>query len=370
MGGRAVAGAWGRAELQDFRSRVRGVVLGTAVGDALGAPLDGQTAEEIAAAHGPEGLTAPVPAYGRLGAVTDVTQLSLFTVDGLIRAQVRRDTGAWHPPSDLHRAWRRWTATQHDWGPDERRKDDGWLAREEWLYARRAPHRPTLLALRGTTMGTPADPRNPGERGPHAAARSAAFGLLVGWEPRLVAQLAVECATQTHGHPTAYLAAGAYAVTVHGLARGEALPQAVRTAIGAIAPWPGHQEVTGALEAAEAAAEPPAPLEADAGADEVLAAAVRCALGGEDTRHALCLAVNLGGPASVTGALTGGLLGALHGETALPPAWLAELEGRPTLVVLADDFAVEMTQGPALHGPSYASPGWLARYPRGPRAED
>ncbi len=214
-------------------------------------------------------------------------------------------------------------------------------------------------------MGTPAEPRNPRERGPHAAARSAGFGLLVGWEPQLVAQLAVECAAQTHGHPTACLAAAAYAVTVHGLARGEALPQAVRTAIGAVEPWPGHQEVVKALEAALAGAEePPHPLEADAGADEVLGAAVRCALDGEDVRHALCLAVNLGGPASVTGALAGGLLGALHGETALPPAWLAELEGRPTLVVLADDFAVEMTQGPALHGPSYASPGWLARYPR------
>ncbi|MFE5209937.1 ADP-ribosylglycohydrolase family protein [Streptomyces sp. NPDC056600] len=360
-----MAGAWGRAELQDFRSRVRGVVLGSAVGDALGAPLDGLTPGAIVAAHGPEGLAAPVPAYGRLGAVTDVTQLSLFTVDGLIRAQVRRDTGAWHPPSDLHRAWRRWAVTQDDWGPDERREGDGWLAREEWLYARRDPHGPTLLALRAESMGTPAEPRNPRERGPHAAARSAAFGLLVGWDPRLVAQLAVECAAQTHGHPTACLAAGAYAVTVHGLARGEALPQAVRTAIGAVEPWAGHQEVVKALEAALAGAEePPHPLEADAGADEVLGAAVRCALDGEDVRHALCLAVNLGGPASVTGALAGGLLGALHGETALPPAWLAELEGRPTLVVLADDFAVEMTQGPALHGPSYASPGWLARYPR------
>ncbi|CAO0835458.1 ADP-ribosylglycohydrolase family protein OS=Streptomyces microflavus OX=1919 GN=HUT09_14085 PE=4 SV=1 [Streptomyces microflavus] len=49
-------------------------------------------------------------------------------MDGLIRAQVRRDTGAWHPPTDVHRAHLRWAATQHDWGPDERRKDNGWLA--------------------------------------------------------------------------------------------------------------------------------------------------------------------------------------------------------------------------------------------------
>ena len=49
----------------------------------------------------------------------------------------------------------------------------------------------------------------------------------------------------------------------------------------------------------------------------------------------------------------------------LYPAWLAELEGRPTILELADDFAMEMTQGAALHGPAGSSAAWLARYPRG-----
>ncbi|GDY76095.1 hypothetical protein SAV31267_055800 [Streptomyces avermitilis] len=205
----ATAGAvWGRAEQQDFRSRVRGTLLGTAVGDALGAPLDALSLDEIREAHGPLGLVDLTFGHGRRGAVTQLTQLTLFSLDGLIRAQVRRDTGAWHPPTDLHRAYLRWAATQHDWGPDERRKEDGWLAREEWLYARRSPSRACLLGLADETMGTPGAPKNPGETGPEAAARSAPFGLLVGWEPQLVLQLAVECAAQTHGHPTAYLAAG------------------------------------------------------------------------------------------------------------------------------------------------------------------
>ncbi|MER7914653.1 ADP-ribosylglycohydrolase family protein, partial [Streptomyces sp. NPDC096068] len=54
-----------------------------------------------------------------------------------------------------------------------------------------------------------------------------------------------------------------------------------------------------------------------------------------------------------------------HGDTALPPAWLAELEGRGTVLELADDFAMETTQGAALHTPGESAPGWLARYPRG-----
>ncbi|MEU0189921.1 ADP-ribosylglycohydrolase family protein [Streptomyces afghaniensis] len=368
----ATAGAvWGRTEQQDFRSRVRGTLLGLAVGDALGAPVDGLGIDGIREAYGAEGLVDLAPAYGRRGAVTHLTQLTLFSVDGLIRAQVRRDTGAWHPPTDLHRAYLRWAATQRDWGPDLRRKDDGWLAREEWLYARRDPSRALLLGLADETMGTPEAPKNPAELGPEAAARSAPFGLLVGWEPQLVAQLAVECAAQTHGHPTAYVAAGAYAVIVHALALGESLDAAVQRGFALLAARPGHQPVSDALQHALGAVrqglpgpERVAELCGAGTAESLVGAAVYCALVAADVRHGLTLAVNHDGPSAATAALTGGLLGALHGETALPPAWLAELEGRPTILELADDFAMEMTQGPALHSPAGASPGWLARYPR------
>ena len=90
-----------------------------------------------------------------------------------------------------------------------------------------------------------------------------------------------------------------------------------------------------------------------------------CALVGEDVRHGLLLAVNHGGAVGGHGRVCGGLLGALHGETALPPAWLAELEGRATILELADDFAMEMTQGPALHGPAGSSPGLAGPLPAG-----
>lgn len=362
---------WGRAEQQDFRSRVRGTLLGAAVGDALGAPLDGGSTEGIREQCGAEGLIDLAPAYGRRGAVTYLTQLTLFTVDGLIRAQVRRDTGAWHPPTDLHRAYRRWAATQTDWGPDERRKDDGWLAREEWLYARRGASAACLTGVGDEVMGTLDAPKNPTELGGEAAVRAAPLGLLVGWEPQLVVQLAVEGAAQTHGHPTAYLAAGAYAVILHGLARGESPDAAVRRALALLGQRPGHQPVTDGLRHALGAVRQGMPTAArvaelvGAGtAAEVLAAAVYCALVSEDVRHGLVLSVAHGGPSSTTGALTGALLGALHGETALPPAWLAELEGRATMLLLADDFAMEMTQGTALHGPGGSSAGWLGRYPR------
>ncbi|MET9464362.1 ADP-ribosylglycohydrolase family protein [Streptomyces sp. NPDC006544] len=411
---------WGRAEQQDFRSRVRGALLGSAIGDALGAPVAALTLDAIHEAHGPAGLTEPAPppapplppghARGRAlarahgtpgqgrGAITAATQLTLFTVDGLIRAHVRRDTGAWHPPTDVHRAYLRWAATQSDWGPDERREDNGWLAQQEWLYTRRDPARACLTGFADALLGTPDQPKNPAARDAAAAARSAPFGLLVGWESALVLQLSVECAAQSHGHPTAYLSAGAFAVIVHGLTRGESLDSAVQRALGLLGARPGHQPVTDALQRALAAVTLGVPSartvealvpghdrEGHAGhadhtgqtdhtdpadraghsAEDVLAIAVYCALVAENVAHGLRLAVNHGGDSTATGALCGALLGAQHGETALPAGWLAELEGRATVLELADDFALEMTQGPALHGPALPSSGWLTRYPRG-----
>ncbi|WP_062216961.1 ADP-ribosylglycohydrolase family protein [Streptomyces sp. NBRC 109706] len=368
-----VGGAlWGRADQQDFRSRVRGCLLGGAIGDALGAGVEFDSLDSIRAAHGPDGVTDYVSAYGRRGAITDDTQMTLFTVDGLIRAHVRRDTGAWHPPTDVHAAHRRWYRTQHEWGPDERRPDDGWLARQEWLYSQRAPGRACLSGLADATMGTVEQPKNPNSKGCGTVMRSAPFGLLVGWEPQLVFQLGVECAAQTHGHPTGMLAAGAFAAIVHAVVRGDELDAAVQKALAQLATRPGHEETTDALKQALGAVRQglPSPERVAAlgegwTAEEALAIGVYCALVAQDIRHGLLLAVNHGGDSDSTGSVAGNLLGALHGETALPPAWLAELEGRAAILELADDFSMEMTQGPALHGPGDSAKVWLTRYPRG-----
>ncbi|WP_049570584.1 ADP-ribosylglycohydrolase family protein [Streptomyces sp. SBT349] len=367
-----VGGAlWGRAEQQDFRSRVRGCLLGGAIGDALGAAVEFASLDEIREQHGPDGADDYVPAYGRRGAITDDTQLTMFTVDGLIRAHVRRDTGAWHPPTDVHAAYRRWFTTQHEWGPDERRAGDGWLAREEWLYARRSPGRSSLSGLGDAVMGTVDKPKNPESSSCAAVVRSAPFGLLVGWEPQLVFQLGVECAAQTDGHPTAILAAGAFAAIVHGLVRGEGLDASVQKALVQLATRPGHEDTTEALKKAVGTVRQgmPSPERVESlgegwSAHEALAIGVYCALVAEDMRHGLLLSVNHGGDSDSTAAVCGSLLGTLHGETALPPAWLAELEGRATMLELADDFAMEMTQGPALHGPADSAHIWLTRYPR------
>ena len=69
----------------DFE-RVEGLLLGLAIGDALGAPTEGMTPAERHDRHGEirDYLPSRVPEMGALGAGTDDTQLAFWTLEELI----------------------------------------------------------------------------------------------------------------------------------------------------------------------------------------------------------------------------------------------------------------------------------------------
>ncbi len=62
-------------------SRVRGTLLGGAVGDALGAPVEFLSLASIRRQFGEAGIRDYAPAFGRSGSITDDTQMSLFTAE-------------------------------------------------------------------------------------------------------------------------------------------------------------------------------------------------------------------------------------------------------------------------------------------------
>ena len=68
------------------------------------------------------------------------------------------------------------------------------------------------------------------------------------------------------------------------------------------------------------------------------------------------------GASDSTGAICGNILGALHGDTALPPVLAFEVEGRGTILQLADDFVWEFTCPGDLHGDYGPVTRWTTRY--------
>lgn len=348
-----------------LRARIRGCLLGGAIGDALGNPIEFLSLSAIRGTYGAAGITGLVPeGDGVVGRVTDDTQMTLFTAEGLIRA--RETPGA--ATGAVRNAYLRWLDTQrHPAPPPAADRHDvvrlaGWLRYQPWLYARRAPGNACLSGLQHTHVpdprrpldGTPG-PVNSQSKGCGTVMRSAPFGL-TGASAAESFDLAARCAQITHGHPTGYYAAGAFAAIVRHLLDGDSLEGSVLRALEHLARFPGHEETTAALRAALALAADGAPsperTETLGGgwiAEEALAIAVHAALAHPhpgSVAEALLLSVNHSGDSDSTGSLCGNLLGALHGDAALPPYWLAQTEGRAVIAEVADDLAY------AFHGPS------------------
>jgi len=323
-----------------LRSRFRGCLLGGAVGDALGAGVEFLSLEEIRERFGPAGVTGYVPAYGRRGAITDDTQMTLFTADGLIRAQQQVLAGG-APDLDLElwRAYRRWLSTQ-DAGVTRPPDETGWLLGQAFLHSSRAPGNTCLQALRDGRPGSELAPVND-SKGCGGVMRVAPAGLAAA-EPFTAG---CHAAALTHGHPTGYLAAGALAVMISEIVAGHDLPEAVGTAIGRVRDHAAGDEVARALTGAVAAAAAGPPLPATVAklgqgwvGEEALGIATYCALAAGGFRSAVLLAVNHDGDSDSTGAVCGNLVGALLGAESIDPVFLDDLEGRDVIDRVADDL--------------------------------
>ena len=338
-----------------------GCLLGGAVGDALGAPVEFLSLGEIRDRFGPGGVRDYTPAYGGTGAVTDDTQMTLFTAEAVLRAHNRRVTGGRADlVGALHRAYLRWDYTQRTVWPataPARSDTSGWLLRQPFLHHPRAPGRTCLSALRADRRGTRADPLNH-SKGCGGVMRVAPLGLALA-EPFAVA---VEAAALTHGHPSGFLPAGALALIVAALCRGVTLHRATELALDELLAWPRHEETSRALRRAldlvEAAVPGPDTVESLGGGwtgEEALAIAVYCALATPDFHSGIVLAVNHGGDSDSTGALAGHLLGCVHGLGGIPRGFLDGLEGREVIEQVAADLDLLLTAGDA--------PVDLDRYP-------
>jgi len=339
------------------RSRFSGCLLGGAVGDALGAPVELLDLDEIVSAYGEAGIRDYAPAYGKLGAITDDTQMTLFTAEAVLSAHVASAQQGQEP--DFFRAaaaaYARWLMTQENSRLiSAANAKSSWLLQQKKLFSRRAPGTTCLSALQ-TSRGKVTRAMND-SKGCGGVMRIAPVGMYFAYSlngernPGQVLSniFATGCdlASITHGHPSGCLSAGALAVIVSLILVGNSLADAIQVAREELRKHPSHKETLAAIERAEGLAksrprERSALRELGKGfvAEEALAIGLYCALGAKDFEDGIILAVNHSGDSDSTGTITGNLLGAAAGVEAIPHRWLAQLEMRSTIESIADDLA-------------------------------
>lgn len=320
-------------------ARLVGCVLGGAVGDALGAPVEFMSREEILRAFGPKGITQYAPAYGRIGAITDDTQMTLFTIEGLVRGYRRGATkGIVSLEAVIDHAYRRWYRTQTArYSPEAIEPFNGWLIALEGLWSARAPGLTCLAALAAKDSERFGEPAQNDSKGAAGVMRVAPLGILA----RHPFELACNVAGLTHGHVTGKVAAGWFAEWIHGISIGIGLEAAAQ---GAWRVCRGRApELDAALAAALAlagkGARPVVPAELGLGwiAEEAAAIALWCVLTATSPLEALLLAVNIDGDSDTTGSLVGQVCGAAFGVGWLGPEWLDPLELRAEMTELVED---------------------------------
>ncbi|MFE0748999.1 ADP-ribosylglycohydrolase family protein [Gordonia sp. NPDC058843] len=358
--------------------RFTGCLLAGAVGDALGGAVEFSTRKAILERFGARGITSYAEAYGDVGTITDDTQMTLFTAEGLLRAWARDCTGGISCyAATTARAYLRWFITQGGHprhGVLATAERSSWLADHRELHNRRAPGATCLEALRVTTRpGAPADNDSKGCGGVMRVAPVGLFAARAEWSAAGTFDLAVTLATLTHGHPSGSLPAGVLAVAIRDLAVGASLPEALTVAKGVLRTRAGHEETLAALDAAEALAGSSLSHEAAITrlgggwvGEEALAIAVYCALAADDLEHAVILAVNHDGDSDSTGAIAGNLLGARDGVAAVPQRWLETLELRGVIVEMAGDLYDFVDWDITETGTQAGSHRWIEKY-WGPR---
>lgn len=322
---------------------ISGCLLGGAIGDALGAPVEFLSLAEIQRKFGPSGVTVFVDRNEQgLAEFTDDTQMTLFTAEGLL---IARQRGGYAPTEAIYRAYLRWLRTQHvrQSGPTGELTREGWLLGLEPMWRIKAPGNTCLSALASGRAGAPENPVND-RKGSGGIMRVAPVGLVFSGEAAF--DQACAAAALTHGHPSGYLSAGVFGQVIAEVVQGKDLEEAIQASLVTLARWPGCEETQHAVEHALTAARESRPtpetIENFGGGwvgEEALAISLYCALSHpQDFPAAVLLAVNHSGDSDSTGAITGNLMGALLGQEAIPQEWIDQIELREEIEHIAREI--------------------------------
>jgi ADP-ribosylglycohydrolase len=300
----------------DPRDRCRGLLLGLAMGDAIGQTTRGQRPGTVAPSGelgggGPFGLPA--------GAWTDKTAMALCLAESLV---ARNGMDA----------------------PDQLQRYQQWQREGRWTSTGRcigiSPATTRALATAQWTGNPFAGSHDPARADAEPLARigpAVAFGLA---NPRGAVESAVNCARMTHQAPLTldavrYLAA-LLAGALAGAGKEELLAPHFSPAPGLWDSVTLKQRVKDVAAGSWRRSKPRALVSGANAAAGALEAALWAFERGNSPGECLDIAAGLGGEADITAAITGQLAGAHYGAAALPTTWRATLARGDEIQSLAD----------------------------------
>lgn len=373
--------------------RIRGSLVGGAIGDALGYAVEFLQEDQIFRKYGSEGITEYDLVNGK-ALISDDTQMTLFTANGILVGDTRlsmRGIGG-DPKAYVPNAYLDWLKTQesdiNSVNHHERYTEKGgysWLLDVPELYVRRAPGNTCLSALEtrakegyvGSFINSPINR----SKGCGGIMRIAPLALKYRSGENFYGDIeqidmeAAELSAITHSHSLGYMPS---AVVSHIISRilcsydEMSLKDMVLEARDSVSKlFAGDKNLPVLVDIINRAVR--LSEEADADdldnihalgegwvAEETLGIALYCALKYQnDFSKAMITAVNHKGDSDSTGAVTGNILGALIGYTAIDSKWKKNLELLDVILEVADDLCHGCQMSEYSH---YQDPAWITKY--------
>ena len=357
----------------------RGCLLGLAIGDAMGYPVDTKTWSQIRDDYGPYGLMGYDLRNG-YAEISSHTQLAAFSCNGLLLGQTRGQVYGKMAPfvRYVHLAQQEWAIGQRRY--DQPGRNYCWVFRISEMRHRHCTDTRMVETLNRSKPGSLEEPVNRYDT-PASLASSIAAGVFRSCGKLGLAEadrLGAECVALTHGHPLAFLPGAMVAHLVGDCLRHSEVPlkSIIKKSLRAlqeqfIREYPREvSQITALVEQAMSLAEerltqPVTAMErlkCDTGA-EVLAGALYAALlCEEDFDNAMVVAVNHSGRSAAVGCLTGAIMGAKMGESEIPDFYMDGLYLADVMRELADDLVHGC---PMVRGSLLFDGDWESKYLHG-----
>lgn len=359
------------------RSRIRGSLLGGAVGDALGYPV------EFRDAAGSLIHDYILDPESGKALISDDTQMTLFTACGLLWGYSRgcmKGIGGdlW---SYIAIAYEDWLKTQQ---PDYQKHGlaISWIRNIPQLNVCRAPGLTCLSALQsgGGSIGKPLN-NSKGCGGVMRIAPIALYGAANNhWNQSYNAKICANAAAITHGHPLGWMSAAALGNILYDIMQNFSLEFAVQDTVLLLrkqyADYPDTEIMVSLLrKAASLSAISPYTSSYNLMAEyditgqlgegwvgeEALAVGLYCAFACLGSGFERCVrnAIWHKGDSDSTASIAGQIFGAYYGEEAIPQKWLRDLELREIITEIADDLTSDCRMS---EYSAYRDETWVRKY--------